>query len=235
MDITDIVSRVRKAIDEEAVDNASFGNASAGDSSKMDNIIKASIGTALQWVCENAPTSLLGGTDDTTEGEPVQTGIMVDNDEPDVSAIEGQTAGKITLGADFIKLARVRVSDWHRAITVPISEDSEEYLQLYDTNGATATADRPQAALIAKSTRELEIWPWSSGKSVSLTYVAAAEPAPITEEDEQHQEVIVGYAFPPRAASAIIYYIAFLVLSAYGDARAARMLEIAMMNIGQKP
>lgn len=243
MNIDDIVSRVRKAIDEEAVDNASFTNASAGDSAKMDNIIKASIGTALHWVCLNASTELLNGSDETTSGStptPIDTGIMhdVDFSNNDIEEIADHNAGRVSLGADFIRLARVRVTGWHRAIKVPILEDSEEYLQLYDTNGATATADRPQAALIEKSIKQIEVWPCAKTTDhVYVTYVSYVEPKGLnssgTEPSDPAQ--ITKYALPPRAIGSIIYYIAFLVLSAYGDARAARMLEIAMMNIGQKP
>lgn len=230
MNIDDIVSRVRKAIDEEAVNNAGFTNASAGDSTKMDNIIKASIGTALHWVCLHAPAEMLTGGD----GDEA-TDIIVDvpnegitpttEDIPDSGTPIGQ---RITLEDDFLRLIRVRGSNWHRAIMTPISEDSDEYLQLWDENGAAATTDRPQAALILSATKTLEIYP----KPTSFVYTYVKDPlADGTDYSEGTEEPSV----PTKAHGAFIYYIAFLVLSAYGDPRAARMLEIAMMNIGQKP
>lgn len=219
MSIDDIISAVRFCIDEEATNGASFANAASGDDTRMNNIIKNKIGDALRWVCLYAPAELLGGSD-----ESVATGILVDQ-SPTPTAAYDNKAGKITLSGDFIKLARVRVSDWHRAIRVPLLEDSEEYLQLMDSNGATATADRPQAAIIDKAVKELEVWPWTSGKTVSLTYVASVMPVGIDNP-------VTAYAFPPKAKTSIIYYLAFLLLSAYNDARAERMLDIAKMNLG---
>lgn len=221
MTITDIISAVRFCIDEEASDSIDFGRASANDNTRMDNIIKNKIGDALRWVCLYAPADLLGGTDQTN----VDTGILVD-----VSATPTSVSGHgvLTMNENFIRLVRVRVPGWHRAVKVPLSEDSEEYLQLYDPNGATATVDRPQAALIEKAQRQIEVWPWTTG-NVDYTYVASVEPAAITGQGG----TVIGYALPPKAKSAFIYYLAFLLLSAYADARAPRMLEIAKMNLGK--
>ena len=219
MSIDDIISAVRFCIDEEKSNGASFANASSGDDTSMNNIIKNKIGDALRWVCLYAPAELLGGSD-----ESVSTGILVD-ESPTPTAAYDNKAGKVTLSENFIKLSRVRVSDWHRAVKTPLLEDSDEYLQLLDSNGATATADRPQAAIIDKAVKELEVWPWESGKSVSLTYVSSVSPVGIGSP-------VTAYALPPKAKTSIIYYLAFLLLSAYNDARAERMLDIAKMNLG---
>ena len=226
MTVEEIIKAVRFCYDEEALNDANFTPASAKDNTYMDNIIKSKIGDAVRWICLYSPAELLGGSDETSPA--VSTGILVDDDNPTVTAIYDGKAGKIALAADFIKLARVRVSDWHRSVKSPLEEDSAEYLQLMDDNGATATADRPQAAIIDKSAKELEIWPWSTGKSVSLTYVAEVNLG-INEDSQLSTKV----AIPPRVKTAFIYYLAFLVLSAYEDSRAPRMLDIAKMNIGK--
>lgn len=222
MTIENIIKAVRLSFDEEAVNASSLatGLVYADDNSLMDNIIKGKIGDALRWVCLYGPAELLGGTDTTGTA----TNILVDDDSPTVTAITGTTGGVITLPTNFIKLARVRVSGWNRAIKDPIQEDSDEYLQLYTEIG-TATADRPQAVIIDRATKKLEIWPWDSNKSVELTYVADTETI-ISDSD-------TAVALPPKAITAFIYYLAFLTLSAYGDVRAERMLEIAKMNLGK--
>ena len=227
MTTTDIISAVRFCIDEEASDSIDFGRASANDNTRMDNIIKNKIGDALRWVCLYAPADLLGGTDETG----TNTGILVDvTATPTSVPVSNPAHGVLTMSEDFIRLVRVRAKGWHRAVKVPLSEDSEEYLQLYDPNGATATIDRPQAALIEKAQRQIEVWPWATGDGeVDYTYVASAEPAAITGQGG----AVIGYALPPKAKSAFIYYLAFLLLSAYADARAPRMLEIAKMNLGK--
>jgi hypothetical protein len=133
--------------------------------------------------------------------------------------------------ADFVKLARVRVAGWHRAVKELLTEDSDEYLQLYDTNGATATVDRPQAVLIEKSTREIEVWP--IGSPANYTYVANVDPEEHAFDVTSGEPAVTErhYPLPPRVKTSFIYYLAFLLLSAYGDARSEKMLEIAMQNL----
>lgn len=227
MTVQDIYQAVRLCFDEEERNDASI--ASGGDNTLMNNIIRAKIGDALRWVCLYAPADLLGGSDETEEGEERQTGIITDTTATPTS-ISGTSAGKITLPSDFIKLVRVRISGWHRAVRVPFSEDSEEYLQLYDENGATATSDRPQAAIIEKSIRELEVWP--TGNTAEITYISAVDAENAIYEEGEGTETVEKIALPPRAKSSFIYYLAFLVLSAYEDSRATRMLEIAKMSFG---
>jgi hypothetical protein len=227
MTVEQIIKAVRFCFDEEVSNNASFSSPSAGDISSMNNIIKSKIGDALRWICLYAPAELLEGSDGSDT-----TGIMVDETNAIPTPITGTSGGRITLGADankkFVKLVRIRMQDWHRAIKNPISEDSEEYLQLYDDSGATATADRPQAVLIEKAVKEFEVWPFNAGKTAEYTYIA--DPGTAITETSTDNETL---PLPPKVKTAFIYYLAFLVLAAYEDSRAARMLEIAKMNIGK--
>lgn len=227
MTVENIVKSVRWCIDEEKLNNANFNTASGNDNTYMDNIIKDKIGDALRWICLYAPAELLGGSDETSGGASVETGILVDVTDIPVS-ITDTNGGKLTMPSDFVKIARVRVAGWHRAVKSLISEDSDEYLQLRDDSGAEATADRPQAVLIEKSTREIEVWP--TGASAEYTYVANVDSEEHAIKDATTHEVLA-YPIPPRVKTSFIYYLAFLLLSAYGDARSERMLEIAMQNL----
>lgn len=236
MTVNQIIKEVRWCIDEEAVNMASLANASAYDFDDgshtdiglMNNIIKSKIGDALRWICLYAPADLLGGTDEYNSTVPVNTGILVDVSGTPI-AITGTQAGKLTMPDDFVKLARVRVSGWHRAVKELLAEDSDEYLQLYDENGATATLDRPQAVLIEKSIREIEVWP--TGLSAEYTYVANVDANDVIKTRQEGGDTVEYVALPPRIKTSFIYYLAFLLLSAYGDARGERMLEIAMQNL----
>ena len=242
MTVKQIIKAVRWCIDEEAVNMANLADASAydfedgahTDEGLMNNIIKSKIGDALRWICLYAPADLLGGTDEYVSGTttPIATGILVDMPTTGTLAptpIVGTQAGKLVMPSDFVKLARVRVAGWHRAVKNLLSEDSDEYLQLYDTNGATATEDRPQAALIEKSAREIEVWP--TGTSAEYTYVANIDAEDVIKEREEGGTTIAYVALPPRVKTSFVYYLAYLLLSAYGDARAERMLQIAMQNL----
>jgi hypothetical protein len=229
MTVGEIIQAVRWCYDEEQMDSADFGNTSANDNTYMDNIIKSKIGDAVRWICLYSPAELLGGSDEVDGTTPIQTGILVDATPIAPTAITGTNGGYINLPTDFIKLARVRVTGWHRAVKTPLSEDSDEYLQLRDDSGATATADRPQAAIIDKAAKQLEVWP--TGTTADYTYVADIDNA--IKERTVGTETEEYVALPPRIKTAFIYYLAFLVLSAYEDSRAPRMLEIAKMNIGK--
>ena len=218
MDIREIYEKVRWCYDEEAQNNASFVSASAGDMALMNNIIKAKLGDALRWICLYAPAEQLSG------GGSGQTGginIIVDETNQDVPS-----DGKISLGTNFIRLIRVRCTNWHRAIMGEslLKEDSEEYIQLMDSYGAEATDNRPQAALIETAEKKVEVWPHVSGAKYDLTKLVM----PSAQDLDNATDVDI----PPLLRASFLYYLAFLVLSAYGDSRAERMLEIAKMSLG---
>ena len=221
MTVGEIIKAVRWCYDEEQIDSADFRNASANDNTYMDNIIKSKIGDAVRWICLYCPAELLGGPDSVGTA----TGIMADATMTPV-AISGTNGGTLTMPADFIKLVRVRVTGWHRAIMSPVAEDSPEYLQFRDEFGAKAVADRPMAAMIEKAAKQVEVWP--TGTSAEVTYIA--DPSVSVASSA---EASTNIALPPRSKTAFIYYLAFLTLSAYEDSRAARMLEIAKMNTGR--
>lgn len=222
MTVENIIKAVRFCYDEEALNAANFGDASSNDNTLMDNIIKSKIGDALRWVCLYAPAELLTGKD----GDSATT-IVADKTPDTVNNIPSSgdsIGGSFSVENDFLRLIRVRGNDWHRAVMTPIEEDSEEYLQLYDTNGAAATKDRPQAAIIYSATKKIEVYP----KPTTVTYTYVKDPL-ATGTDYS----TTAPSIPTKAQGAFIYYLAFLVLSAYEDSRAPRMLEIAKMNISR--
>lgn len=237
MTIGKIIEAVRFCIDEEAQNGSNL--AYANDKTRMDGIIKDKIGDALRWVCLNAPVELLSGTDTYNSSTPVPTGIIVDSTGTFTAsgttykyiAMTGRSNGygRIVTGSDFVRLARVRIAGWHRAIINPFAEDSEEYLQLFDEYGATATTGRPQAAMINKNIKEIEVWPVTENDTVEISYVANIPDSSINTSSDSNN-----VALPPNARTSFIYYLAFLLLSAYGDARAPRMLEIAKMSLSRQ-
>ena len=127
MTVGEIIKAVRWCFDEEQMNGSDFAIASSNDNTLMDNIIKSKIGDAVRWICLYCPAELLGGSDETG----LTTGIMTDATLTP-AAISGTTGGVVTMPGDFIKLVRIRVTGWHRAVREPLAEDSDEYLQLYD-------------------------------------------------------------------------------------------------------
>lgn len=241
MQVGEIIKAVRWCIDEESVNMAGFAAASAfnfdgnvTDTGLMDRIIVSKIADSLRWVCLYAPSELLTGSD--TESQ--STGLIYEGEvnasRPVTDASAGVVNGapvssnRFVLPSNFIKLIRVRGSSWHRSVSGRslIMEDSEEYLKLHDSTSAFATEDRPQAAIIEKARKELECWPAAS----SFEFTCIVSPAAINISQES---LTYNVAIPPLAKTSFIYYLAFLLLSAYNDPRAVRMLEIAKMNLGK--
>ncbi len=232
MKVVDIIKSVRWCIDEEAVDAVGFANASAydfdngthTDNGLMNNIIKDKIGAALRWVCLNAPSTLLS-CGDVTVAEGTSKVELIKEE-----TLQTVSDNLITPTNAPLRVIRVRGAYWHKAIMGEglISEDSEEYLELRNSDGAEATIDRPQAALIHSKVKKIEVWPTTDAGNFTITYAVAPSATDVAALQTDSTEVNV----PPMVETSFIYYLAYLLLVAYGDVRAERMLTIAKQNVG---
>ena len=225
MEVSEIIKQVRWCIDEEAVNIGGIQDINNdvldNDDAYMDNIIMAKIFDALRWCMQFAPNDLLN-----SDGTP---GVSADKKfvRTTTTTVVSGTPCVITLPEGFQRLVRVRLSDWKKAVCVPIEEDSDKYLELSDAT-AQATNDRPVAALIRTDPMKLELWPGGEADAqVSYSYVCVPSYGSSSLTDSTDIYI------PEKLKSAFLYYIAFLLLSAYGDGRASVMLSIAKMNLGQ--
>lgn len=239
MTVGDIIKSVRWCIDEERFNESFLDGASAYDSGGehtdiglMDNIIVHRIGDALRWVSLYAPLELLNGRSSSSSSSSSNSNTSVEVIKENTILNSAIANNLIPLSDNYLRLIRVKGANWHRAILGDslLSEDSGEYLQLRDTNGAQATLDRPQAALINTKEKKIEVWPTVDAGSFTVTYIASPsveDLSGLTPTSTNDIEI------PPLAETCFIYYLAYLVLSAYGDARAKSMFEIATLNIKQ--
>lgn len=224
MTVENIIKAVRWCIDEESINTSNLDNASAydfdgstTDTGLMNNIIRHKIMDAIRWVSLYAPAEQLsGGSGNTGDIDIIK--------EDTLSAMNNV----LTPSQPLIRLLRVKGSNWHRAILGDslIKEDSDEYLQLRDVNGAAATDDRPQAALVNTRQKKVEVWPGTG--TFTLTYIINPSLSSVNVESDSTTVNI-----PDAVETSFIYYLAYLLLSAYGDARSNRMLEIAMQGLGR--
>ena len=229
MTVGDIIKAVRWCIDEEAVNVAALAGASAydfdggthTDTGMMNNIIRNKIPAALRWVCLYAPAEQLSGG---SSGSSSQNAIDVIQEDT-LSA----TGNVLTPSKPLIRVVRVKGENWHRAILGDslIKEDSDKYLQLRDENGATATINRPQAALVNTKEKKVEVWP-GDGQFV-LTYIKVLSADDISGLDIDSTEV----GIPANVETSFIYYLAYLLCTAYGDSRAKSMYDNATLNLGR--
>ena len=234
MTVGNIIKAVRWCIDEEAVNAANIADVSAydfdggthTDLGLMNNIIRNKIAAALRWVCLYAPAEQLSGVSSSNNNNN-STSIDVIQEDENLSA----SNNVLTPSKTLIRVIRVIGTGWHRAILGDslIKEDSDEYLQLSDTNGAAATADRPQAALRNTKKKKVEVYPAESGDKFTLTYVRAFSASELGDLMNDNTDV----GIPANVETSFIYYLAFLLCSAYGDARAKAMFDIATLNLGK--
>lgn len=231
MEVSKIIKKVRWCIDEET-------GYQDFDDTYMNNIIKAHMGDALRWCCMYGDSSLLNDGSSSSSSGIIKDYSIIVKGETSIEVKVGTTVvtdshieynkGVLTLPTNFLKVARVRCTGWHKAIMTPIAEDSEEYLMLYDDT-SKATKERPQVALIESCPQRVELWPTpATNDEIQLTFIVnPSENTTGTGENES-------YGIPDKVSTAFIYYLAFLVLSAYNDvAKANSMLAIAKMHLGQ--
>ena len=234
MTVGQIIKSVRWCIDEEAVNAAGIADVSAfdfdggthTDMGMMNNIIRYKIPAALRWVCLYAPAEQLSGSSSSSSGSGSSSNsIDIIHEDSNISA----TGNVLTPSETLIRVIRVKGTGWHRAILGDslIKEDSDEYLQVHDTNGAEATEDRPQASLMNTKAKKVEVWPGSG--TFTLTYIKALSSSDIQNLDQDDTEI----GIPSQVETSFIYYLAYLLCSAYGDARSKNMFDIATLNLGR--
>jgi hypothetical protein len=216
MTIKSIIDNVRWVLDEEK-------GQPDYETVYMDNIIKSRINDALRWIIYNADTSLLDGSD-TNDG----TGCIIQEELPSGVETKATLDGAyVRMPSDFVRLVRVKVTGWARAIHEPIAEDSEQYLMQSDAM-AKADKTRPQAAIVSTLPNKIELFPTPlEGDKVEITY--AVTPGEIDTSASED----TSFGIPPKLKTAFIYYLAYLVMIAYDDnSKANSMLATAKMNAG---
>lgn len=200
MQVSEIINRVRWAVDEEK------GYADY-ETDYMDNIIKASIHDALVWVNTYADSSLLIGT-------------SADSGYVKHETLKVGTDGYLTPTQSLLRIIRVRNTGWNKAVMTPVREDSEEYVMQADET-AKADTSRPIVAIIESVPRKLQVFPGNVGDDVEVTYAYA----PSVDDTSD-------IAITSGAQGAFIYYLAYLLMIAYNDARAGAMFSTAKMHAG---
>lgn len=226
MTVKEIIDNVRWCIDEESNNNSSLADAiDEKDDSYMDNIIKAKIPDALHWISITAASSALlsdsssAGSKDSTTAAPSVSLTVSDFDTK-------MKIGKITMPENLFvfNINRVRCSGWHKAV-IPVEDTSDEALMMYDDT-AMGDVDRPLAAIMREDPITLLVQPKPSDNKATITYVGI--PTGISEMKDGNEGVDIS----DKYKSAFIYYIAFLLLSAYADNNAATMYNIALQHLG---
>lgn len=222
MKVDDIIKQVRWCIDEETNDTSKL--ADEKDDEYMDNIIKAKIPDALHWIAITAnSSSVLSSSTDTSNASDSSSSTV----EMKVKGFENsETIGVIEMPSDIsvFNINRVRAYGWHKAV-VPVEDTSDDALFMFD-DSAQGTSDRPQAAIMRTTPLRLLVQPKPTTGKVTISYVGV--PTGTSTDSDGSESVDISDNF----RSSFIYYLAFLLLSAYDDTKANQMYNIALQMLG---
>lgn len=225
MKVDEIIKQVRWCIDEETSGTAYLTDNK--DDVYMENIIRAKIPDALHWIAITASASSVLSSSSSTE-KNASSDAASTTATMTVTSFDGhEDIGVITMpsSVSVFNINRVRGKGWHKAV-VPVEDTSDEALMMFDDT-SKGTVDRPQAAIMRVKPLQVLVQPMPSDGTVSVSYVGV--PTDITKGGgEEGDSVEISDNF----RGAFIYYIAFLLLSAYDDSKANQMYSIALQQLG---
>ena len=223
MTVDEIIKQVRLCIDEESNNTSSISDEK--DDVYMDNIIKGKIPDALHWIAITATSSsVLSNSKESTKKDNVDAYV---SDDMTVTQFDGNaTIGVIEMPSNIsvFNINRVRATGWYKAV-IPIEDTDDEVLQMFDES-TQGTIDRPQAAIMRTTPLKLLIQPIPTDNKVTVSYVGV--PTDITTSATGTTSVDISDNFK----SSFIYYLAYLLLSAYEDSKANQMYNIALQMLG---
>ena len=212
MTISDIIKQVRWCIDEESNNTSDITDEK--DDIYMDNIIKAKVNDALHWLAITAASSSVL-SDSKKVGTTTSTIKVSDYDATrNIGVIEMDS------NTEVINISRVRGDSWFKAV-VPVEDTDDEALMMF-SDTAAGTVDRPQAAIMRENPIKILLQPKPTEATISFVGV------PKNVDTSDSTEVSV----PDKLKNSFIYYLAFLLLSAYDDTKASQMYTIALQQLG---
>lgn len=228
MSIEEIIKAVRWCIDEESNNTSEITDEK--DDLYMDNIIKSKINDALHWIAITAASSSVlsdskSAASDKTDSEKTAS-EKVDATTSSTIKVESfddtRGIGVITMpsNTEVINISRVRGKGWFKAVT-PVEDTDDEALMMFDDT-AKGTEDRPLATIMRENPIRILLQPIPEEAVISFVGV------PKNVDTASSTDV----AIPDKLSNAFIYYIAFLLLSAYDDTKANQMYTIALQQLG---
>lgn len=213
MKIEDIIKQVRWCIDEESNNTSKITDEK--DDLYMDNIIKSKINDALHWIAITAASSSVFAESKKTSDTSSKISVK------DYDATKN--IGIITMDAntEIISISRVRGNNWFKAV-IPVEDTDNEAYMMFDES-AMGTADRPQAVIMRENPIKILLQPKPTEAVVS--FVGVPKNVDVSSETTD-------VAITDKLKNAFIYYLAFLLLSAYNDNKATQMYTIALQQLG---
>lgn len=208
MTVSELVTRVRAAIDELMVNDSGFLSQSS-DELNLDSIIKNSIGYALQHIYEHAPLDKLSGKISTLSSVTINSTTLV---------------GTVTLPDNLLRIVEARLSSWTQ-FPKPESDTSQVYLMQSDPY-AKGSYDRPVNILTydGSGNRILEMY-CAQSTSDTLRFAYIAKPAQGTLDSDTVN-------VPTQLEAALVYQVAGLAMVSFREDISGSLFAIAARYIG---
>lgn len=199
--LDEIARDVRIAIDQNMSSETltDFGDV---DTLSLNDIIRSKVIDAVKRIHSMAPAYLLDGG----------------NNFGDAIYWKEFESGWCLLPEDFMRLVVFQMDDWERAVYHAISEDDSEYQrQSSRFKGIRGTPEKPVCAIaIHPEGRVLEFY--SCKNTDAMVSRAVYLPYPMIDDDD-------GVGICERCYQAVVYTIASLVLTTYGNADLSKALS----------
>lgn len=195
---------VRVALDENDVSTqlVQMGDV---DTLALNDIIRSKIVEAVRRVELAAPAHLL------EEGHDFSSGIYWN----------GDGSGWVLLPDDFMRLIAFRMSDWERTVYEAISVDDPLYAkQSSRYKGIRGNVQKPVCAIVNRAEgKALEFY--ACKDNTAMIVRAGYVPYPHIDKDD-------GIDISEKCYTAVVYTVAALVLTTYGEAdKASAMTDLA--------
>lgn len=199
--LDEIAKDVRIAMDQNMSSDTLIGFDDV-DTLSLNDIIKSKVTDAVKRIHSTAPAYLLDGG----------------NNFGDAIYWKELESGWCLLPEDFMRLVVFQMDDWERAVYHSVSEDDAEYKkQSSRFKGIRGTPQKPVCAIaIRPEGRALEFYSCKSENA--MVSRAVYLPYPVIDEDD-------GIEICERCYQAVVYTIASLVLTTYGNADLSKALS----------
>lgn len=202
--LAEIAREVRIAIDQNMTSEQLIATEDI-ETLSLEEIIRSKIVEAVRRVETSAPVHFL------EEG----------HDFGDAVYWADLESGWVLLPDDFMRLIAFRMSDWERTVYAAISVDDPLYAkQSSRYKGIRGNTQKPVCAIVNRAEgKALEFYSCNSEEA----YVSRASYLPYPHIDEDD-----GIDISEKCFTAVIYTVAALVLTSYGEAeKASALTELA--------
>lgn len=204
--LAEIAREVRIAIDQNMTSEQLIATEDV-ETLSLEEIIRSKIVEAVRRVETSAPVHFL------EEG----------HDFGDAVYWADLESGWVLLPDDFMRLIAFRMSDWERTVYAAISVDDPLYAkQSSRYKGIRGNTQKPVCAIVNRAEgKALEFYSCNSEEA----YVSRASYLPYPHIDEDD-----GIDISEKCFTAVIYTVAALVLTTYGEAeKASALTELAKL------